>query len=1155
MQAKPLAKHTAKFFIKLASIICIFILLIITSLWVLRAPLVQWLARQPLPNDWSLQLTGLTSSSITHWEFKQFSLVRAGVTYFTLNEGILDWNPAYLWQRKLLVHRLSVDSAIFYSRHEKTPSTFSMPDLTQLPSVAANQATIAHLIIKDPQATANLATDITSQDYAFVGDVQLLWNEVLLKANGKLNTQLGATIAHINTRALENNQWEISSTVDEPAGGMLARQLGLPAEQALSAQANVAINYLDARYQINLLQLDFPWRDQQIKTTGTLWLNNTYTNLEVRELLINTNGHNQRIHALITPDDQQVQAQLDQFPIALIAAWVPLEGGDASGEFKLYHQSLNKTLSVEASAQINSRYRGWPLNLTGDFNYLPENILTLKKVTAIWGEGQLKTTITGDGQFDLHGEQNDLTARAKNFGYEHLRNLPINWLNQPNGLLARELHDLKFSAQVSALTLKGPLKTPQVTYNLDAQTQWRQHEFALHLQGEGNLKGARLQQTQVQQSAGRIDLNGTLDWQGDTNNLKLDFTQWGQAFWPVYQLESLIKAQGLVNGQAQLTGALNAPIIDTQLSLAGLLPLNNAVPFLLDSQAKFQYSFNKSWPEGLSLLSTDHVLLNINEKPRLELTGRYSNNAIDLTLTCPQWDSEINQLIGLPLASGEGNFSFNLTGTVQEPTINGQWHYTIPFVAQPPLQWQGIIATQERDLVITSTLDEADHNLAQFKGRYPLKNLSDPSQINAQVELKTDLAASRLFLDSRRYPTGGQLNLDLTLAGSTASPQVNGALHLKDGYFADKLLGNEFKKINLDLALLNNQLNVEAGTLSDGGNGSLALTGGCPHLYPDTNCQLKFALDHLQIIKNRQLNTQASGEINSSLNQRQINVAGALTLSPTTLTLSNPFGSTIKELNVEEIHQHSQVNSRLAWPSPLIDIEWTLGGNSQVRGRGLEAQIAGALRTQGPLNNLAYNGNFYTTKGTMELFNKRFILDTGDIRLAPGQIYLNIPANYQSRVNSGEDLTIQARLHGDLNHLTLDLQSTPTLPPDEVLARLIFGKQIQTITPFEGIQLAAAVQRLRSGDGFNLMDSARSLLGVDRLNIDSQKNTDGSTGVNVGVGKYISDKVYLEIQRTPNPNTPWQGQIEVELTPSVNFESNTGDHGQGGAKLLWRRDY
>ncbi|HMW72671.1 MAG TPA: translocation/assembly module TamB domain-containing protein, partial [Cellvibrionaceae bacterium] len=433
--------------------------------------------------------------------------------------------------------------------------------------------------------------------------------------------------------------------------------------------------------------------------------------------------------------------------------------------------------------------------------------------------------------------------------------------------------------------------------------------------------------------------------------------------------------------------------------------------------------------------------------------------------------------------------------------------------------------------------------------------LWQPQQLDGQLELTAKLAASRLMLDNRRYPTSGDLQVNLALGGTADAPTVDGQINISAGSFADKLLGIELTDINVNLAVTHNQLSVQQGTAKDSGAGTLALSGGCPEIYPAAACQLNLALAGLQIINNRQLEAKATGDIKATLQERQLALSGALNLSPTTLKLSNAFGSSIKELVVEEINKRGQKPTGAFWPSPLIDVQWQLGANSQVRGRGLEAQVEGTLRTQGPLNQLAYNGNFYTTKGTLELFNKRFILDTGDIRLAPGQIYLDMPAHYESRVNSGEDLTIQARLQGDLNHLNLDLRSTPTLPPDEVLARLIFGKRIETITPFEGLQLAAAVNQLRAGDGFNLMDSTRSLLGVDRLKIDSEKNTDGSTGVNVGVGKYISDKVYVEIQRTPNPNTPWQGQIEVELTPSVNFESNTGQNGQGGAKLLWRRDY
>ncbi|MEY4590082.1 MAG: hypothetical protein RL497_2158, partial [Pseudomonadota bacterium] len=514
----------------------------------------------------------------------------------------------------------------------------------------------------------------------------------------------------------------------------------------------------------------------------------------------------------------------------------------------------------------------------------------------------------------------------------------------------------------------------------------------------------------------------------------------------------------------------------------------------------------------------------------------------------------------------EGALELNISGTPKTPQFQGWWRYTIPaLAAQLPLVWQGDARATGDNLLINSQLKEADNNLAELTARYPLDLINTPEKLNAQIELKANLSASRLFLNPRRYPTSGLLNLNLNLAGSLSAPSLSGALTVENGAFSDKLLGSELKNINFNVALQNNQLSLLHGEAQDGdenaSRGTLAVTGGCPHTYPVANCQFSLALKQLQLVKNRQLNARATGEIKADITDKQLKLTGALNLSPATLMLSNSYGSSIKELTVEEITQQPKPFSGLFWPSPQVDIQWQLGGYSQVRGRGLEAQMAGTLRTQGPLNQLVYDGTFYTTKGTMDLFNKRFILDAGDVRFGHGQIYLNIPAHYQSQVNgqaqenSTEAFTIQAKLQGDLNHLNLELHSTPTLPPDEVLARLIFGKQIQTITPFEGVQLAAALQQLRAGNGFDLMNSARSLLGVDRLNIDSQKNTDGSTGVNVGVGKYISEKVYVEIQRTPNPNTPWQGQIEVELTPSVNFESNTGEHGQGGAKLLWRRDY
>lgn len=1197
MRAKIVSITVGKSLLNLTCQLIIGCGLLLSGLWILRAPLVQWIVNQPLPGGWSLTAREVSSDSITHWRLAELSLHKDAQSYFNFKGVELNWNPAYLWRGKFSVNRLHIDSATIFTAQKHSSQPAGLPNLAALPSLDLHDVHIQHLSINDgtvapaiKSTQTNLTQTLNAQDYALSGNLQMRWGDVLLNLNAQLKNPQGDVVAQVNTRALNNTQWEISGFIDEPAEGMLAVHFGLPAQQALRAQANIAIEYWDKRYQINLTQLQFPWQQHTLAANGTLWLDNTFTHLEIGDLLVNTDGKAQRIQALITPGDQRITAQLNQLPLNLLSPWSPFDGGEASGDINFYRQSATAHIQLDAKVRMHSRYGGWPLEMSGVLAFSPERILTIKDAKVIWGAGNLRTALSGGGDFDLLGERNNLRIQGENFSYQHLRKLPINWLNQPQGVLARELHQLEFSADISQLRLTGPLKNPQITYNLDAKTRYRQHDFALHLQGEGNLSGAKLVATRAQQGEGVIDIQGTLKWTQPGNNLALRFSQWGQAFWPVYHLQALSDAQARVDGQAQLTGTLLAPIIDTQLTLSGQLPLRRWASFSLTNNARYQYSFARPWPKGLSLLDAQNIAFQIEATQRLQLTGTASHTKLDLALNCPQWDHELNQLLGLPLAAGTGNFSLKLSGTPSAPKAWGQWQYqvantgavpstsaapstsatpstsaaspntalstnTAPSTSAAPLVWRGELNTDLDNVTLNSQLNEADKNLASVQVSIPSNNFAQAAQLDAQIALNADLAASRLFIDGWRFGSGGQFNFTARVKGTATAPNIIGTAQIKDGYFADKNLGIELQKINVQLGLQGNALAVQTGSAEDKEKGRVKLAGGCTVIYPNSQCALQLNLDHLKIINNRQISSQASGEILASLHQQQIKLTGALTLSPTALTLANNFGSNIRELTVEETRQRAQYSAGLAWPSPLVDIQWALGSNSQVRGRGLDAQIAGTLHTQGPLNDLAYNGNFYTSKGTMELFNKRFVLGTGEIRVAPRQIYLNIPATYQSRVGSGEDFTIQARLYGDANQLKLDLNSTPSLPADEILARLIFGKQIQTITPFEGIQLAAAVQTLRAGDGFNLMDSARAMLGVDRLNIDSQKNTDGTTGVNVGVGKYISDKVYLEIQRTPNPNTPWQGQIEVELTPSVNFETNTGEHGQGGAKLLWRKDY
>lgn len=160
--------------------------------------------------------------------------------------------------------------------------------------------------------------------------------------------------------------------------------------------------------------------------------------------------------------------------------------------------------------------------------------------------------------------------------------------------------------------------------------------------------------------------------------------------------------------------------------------------------------------------------------------------------------------------------------------------------------------------------------------------------------------------------------------------------------------------------------------------------------------------------------------------------------------------------------------------------------------------------------------------------------------------------------HEGKEETFKVRVTGTLDDFKLELTSDPVLPQDEVLSRLLFGKSVKSISPMQAVRLITAIQTLQGGNSLlpDPISYARDLVGVDDLNVESTETKEGDKGVSVGVGKYLSEGVYFELKRTPDPNKPWQGTLDIELTPSLHLETTTsGSAGEEGVELIWKRDY
>jgi translocation and assembly module TamB len=129
--------------------------------------------------------------------------------------------------------------------------------------------------------------------------------------------------------------------------------------------------------------------------------------------------------------------------------------------------------------------------------------------------------------------------------------------------------------------------------------------------------------------------------------------------------------------------------------------------------------------------------------------------------------------------------------------------------------------------------------------------------------------------------------------------------------------------------------------------------------------------------------------------------------------------------------------------------------------------------------------------------------------------------------------------------------SSPELPEDEVLARLLFNRAAADLSPFQLAQLAAAAAELAGvgGGGPGVLSELRSATGLDDLDIVTED--DGATALRAG--KYVSDNIYLDVQ-TDSEGVSQAGAV-LELTDQITARGSVGSDGNSIFGLFFERDF
>jgi translocation and assembly module TamB len=236
-----------------------------------------------------------------------------------------------------------------------------------------------------------------------------------------------------------------------------------------------------------------------------------------------------------------------------------------------------------------------------------------------------------------------------------------------------------------------------------------------------------------------------------------------------------------------------------------------------------------------------------------------------------------------------------------------------------------------------------------------------------------------------------------------------------------------------------------------------------------------------------------------------------------------------------------------AGPGRAFPLDVTISAPNRVfiRGRGLDAELGGAFRITGSTANVVPSGGLELIRGRLDLLGKRFSFSEGQMQME-GSL---IPTIRLVATTDTVDGTASVVVDGPADAPGIHFLSSPELPEEEVVARLLFGRGLTTLTPIQAAQLASAVATLTGKGGSGVVDRLRKSFGLDDFDVTSTENG----GAAVKAGKYLSDNIYVDL--TLGSSQDSEVSINLDLSPSVTVRGRTSAAGNTGVGIHFERDY
>ena len=408
----------------------------------------------------------------------------------------------------------------------------------------------------------------------------------------------------------------------------------------------------------------------------------------------------------------------------------------------------------------------------------------------------------------------------------------------------------------------------------------------------------------------------------------------------------------------------------------------------------------------------------------------------------------------------------------------------------------------------------------------------------------------------------GPIGIAADFSCRVSDPCLDGLIRAKNLTYENQVYGTRLTDMALEGTFSGSRLEITRlrasagdGAISANGFVGLAADGGYP-------MNVSVTLDDARLAESDALSATANGELRLTKAAGQTALlAGEISLPETRYEVVQQGAAQVATLEgvrfkpptgpVRITGDEPADTQPGAFALLRLDLALRAPEKLYISGMGLESEWSADFNITGTSAEPVLAGDVELVRGTLGFAGRSFALAEGRIGFTGGRTInptINLVANDEI-----EDVTVNVSVAGQALDPQIGFSSSPGLPQDEIVSRILFGNSVGNLSAIQAVQLAASLNSLRStGGGLNPLGKLRAATGVDRLRIVGPNDETGQ-GTSLAAGQYITDDVYVELVTDARGFTATQ--LEISLTPALSILSQAGGAGGTDVNLQYRKDY